>query len=711
MKFWGWVGTALLMAVLVACTRPPQAAHPIMESEAPFGKLPPRARPLAYDVALKVDPREESFRGIVKIDVWLNEPSDGIWLHGKDLRVNAASINGRTATWEEVLNSTGVSRIVFPRTFPAGEVTLAIAYEADFNMNLAGLFRVEEEGEAYALAKSESIQARRFLPSFDEPGLKAPFEIALVVPEGYQAISNTPEISRRPARDDEGFEEVRFDTTRPLSTYLLSVAVGPFDVVEAEDIPPNDIRSEPIPLRGFAGKGRGDQLARALETTGPLVEIFETALDQPYPYQKLDIIAAPAWPSGATELAGAITYREERLLLDENSGPAADRAMLNIHTHELAHMWFGNLVTPPWWDDLWLKEAYATWGTPLALIEYEPDAGHEVDAVMRAISAMRLDSLSSTRAVREPIGRNENIRNAYDAITYSKGMAVIAMADAYFGAGVFRPALGRYIAEFADKDAGSPDFYKVIGDVTGEPSMTAVFESFVEQKGVPLLSTNVTCEEAETIEPAVTLSQARYRPLGSAIELGTQWTVPVCVAFDNGTDRPGRACGMMRDETLTVSLGSQAACPAWVWPNADGAGYFRIALSEADWAAIVDHFDQLSATEALSAVDSAVAAFEAGEGNARDILSVLEAASRHSDRRVAIAPTQPIRRLSSLLAEGEARTALRDEVTRWYLPRFDGLAGDDGADATVLRRDLEAFLAIDLEEAGVREALLVNASS
>ncbi|MEL7453284.1 MAG: M1 family aminopeptidase, partial [Pseudomonadota bacterium] len=665
--------------------------------------------PLSYDVALKVDPRETSFRGIVSIDVWMDMPSDGIWIHGDDLDVAAVSVNGEDATYEQVL-PTGVSRIIFAREMPKGPLKVRIAYSADFDGNLAGLFRVEEQGDAYALAKSESIQARRFLPGFDEPVYKAPFDMALVVPTGYAAISNTPIISRR-SSEDEGFDEIRFETTRPLSTYLLSVAVGPFDVVEYPDIPPNRIRQTPLPLRGFARRGRGDDLRAALDTTADLVSIFETEIGQPYPYAKLDIVAAPQWPSGATELAGAITYRESRILLDENSGPAAYRSMLGIHTHELAHMWFGNLVTPPWWDDLWLKEAFATWGTPLALKAFEPEAGHDIDAVVRAIGAMRLDSLAATRAVREDIGRNADIRNAYDAITYSKGMAVIAMADAYFGAETFRPALGRYIAKFADSAADSPDFYEVIGEVTGEPAMASVFQSFVEQKGVPLVTADVSCQGEEGgYDVSVMLKQSRYRPLGSSIAADTTWTIPVCVGFGQiGENGPERICKIIDTERAELLFGEQASCPSYVMPNAEGAGYFRWSLEAEDWSDLVEQFASLSSPEALSAVDSAVAAFEAGAGDVASMLAIFKAAASHPDRRVATAPIAAVTRQVALL--GDRVDVGRAFAGQLYRGRYESLKDPQSPPNRVLKAQLENFLANVALDNDVRADLASDAAA
>lgn len=689
------------MLLLAGCSDAREASRPIAAQSAPIGKLPELAHPVSYEVGLKVDPRQKSFSGAVTIEVWLDEPSDGLWIHGDDLRIEKVTVQGNAASYEQVL-PTGVSRISFGQTYPAGQVRLVMTYEADFDVNLAGLFRVEEQGEAYALAKSESIQARRFLPGFDEPGYKAPFDITLVVPAGNAAISNTPIKSRTPYREDKNFEQVTFETTRPLSTYLLSVAVGPFDVVEYPDMPANEVRRVPVPLRGFARKGRGADLTAALDITADMVASFEKALKLPYPYKKLDIIAAPQWPSGATELAGAITYRESRLLLDENSGPSAYRAMLSIHSHEIAHMWFGNLVTPPWWDDLWLKEAFATWGTPLALRSLEPDKGHETDATVRAIGAMGLDSLASTRAVREPIDRNEDIRNAYDGITYSKGMAVIWMADQYFGEAVFRPALGQYLKAFEDTEADSSDFYSVIGEATGEPDMTDVFDSFIEQKGVPLIALTMSSGSP------ITTRQSRYAPLGSALKDDTRWTIPVCVRLGREIGQSERVCNIMRETDFADW--AIAGTPTYILPNADGAGYYRWNLEADKWADLIDHFDELTPSEGLSTVDSAAAAFQAGYGEAETLLKVLEAASQHADRRVAVAPMAVLRSFNALLEENE-REQLYDFSRSLYEPLYKKMEGARSDDDLVLLRSLENFLALSASSPGVRAKLRADAEA
>ena len=455
-------------------------------------------------------------------------------------------------------------------------------------------------------------------------------------------------------------------------------------------LPPNAYRSDPIPLRGITRKGRSADIARALEVTPPLLEIFETELKQPYPYKKMDIVAAPAWPSGATELAGAITYRESRILLNDQSGPAAERSMLRIHTHELAHMWFGNLVTPPWWDDLWLKEAFATWGTPISLSQFEPEGGHELDAVVRALSAMRLDSLASVRAVREPITRNEDIRNAYDSITYSKGMAVIRMMDEYFGAGAFRPALGEYVAAYEDGIADSPAFFDIIGKVSGEPRLTEAFRSFVEQKGVPVVE--LADVQSDETGMQFRLRQSRYAPLGSKIAGQAKWTIPVCLRIK---DRRGRACQILdtRDAVIRVEDTTNAA---WVMPNAGAQGYYRFNLPSEMWQALATDFEDLTVAEQLSAVDSAFAMFEAGKLDPAALTAIIEAAANASNRRVITAPARWLTRYVAML-DGEARTNFQSYLTNLYERPLAAARRSSGTDAEILDGAITGFLAFSAE--------------
>ncbi|MGE6698836.1 M1 family aminopeptidase [Hyphomonas sp. NPDC076900] len=665
---------------------------------APAGRLPAMARPKAYRVALDLDPRETHFSGYVEIDVELAAATNGIWLHGDDLGVSrvTATAGGETveASWAEVLD-TGVVWVGFPRRLEARRVTLAIDYTAAFDTGLAGLFRVESQGNWYALAKSESIQARRFLPGFDEPGLKAPFDVAITVPEGMHAIANTPEVSRAPAQP--GFETITFAPTRPLSTYLLSTAVGNFDKVDRAALPPNDVRRTEIPLTGYARAGKGEELAFALDLTPEMMRVFEEMLGQPYPYEKLDIIAAPQWPSGATELAAAITYREGRILVGPNAGPSLLRSVKEIHAHEIAHMWFGNLVTPPWWDDLWLKEAFATWSETAVLEIMEPQGNHDLAAVADGIRAMSLDSLQGVRAVAEPISRNEDVRNAYDAITYSKGQSVIRMIDTYFGPDVLRPALGRYIAQYADGEADSARFYSAIGKASGQRAIGTVFESFVTQPGVPLVTARPMCGSAAA---KIEFSQTRYRPIGSEIAPGGLWNIPVCAAWKDGANT-GEVCTLLSAPQRTVDVRG-AICPEVVVPNAKGAGYYRFDLPAVYWHALTDDFAALEPREALAAIDSAQAAFNAGSMGGAEYLGLLEASLSHPHGTVLIFA---LNAWDALLAQ------LGEEAEPAKARASAALARRDDPSELEAGMRLRGFRAASLQEPEARAALVAEADA
>lgn len=704
-RFWF---LSVFMSVLVAsCGPTPHPKQPELAElyeRAPRGPLPSGVRPTAVAMDLLIDPHRTRFGGIVEMQVQLDRPATGIWLHGQSLEIRDVRISGEHAdneegSWRDVLSS-GVAWIGFPRRMGPGEITVRIDYAAQFDDNLSGLFRVEEQGDFYALAKSESIQARRFMPGFDEPRFKAPYNIILTVPESDTVISNAPERSREPVR--AGYDRVIFERTRPLPTYLLSISVGPFDRLEAQPLRSNEIRSKAVPLNGYTRRGKGEDIGYAIAMTEPMVEFFEEALGVPYPYKKLDIVAAPQWPSGATELAAAITYRESRILFGATSGPSARRSLLNIHSHEIAHMWFGDLVTPPWWDDLWLKEAFASWATGIVLSDLEPDGGFELDAISDALSAMSLDSLESARAVREPITLNEDIRNAYDSITYDKGFAVIAMVDSYFGPETFRPALGRYIERFEDSVADSRDFFDVIGRETNEPDLTRAFRSFVEQSGLPRLDVELNCVEGE--RPSIEVRQSRYKPLGSPITEDRRWTIPFCAVASREGKR-NRRCQMITSRTVTLPLRGDETCPDWILPNAGGQGYWRFNMATEQWALLAVHFAELSASEAMVAIDSAVAAFKAGDTQLGAVMAVVNAGARRPERQVVIESMVAYSMLSQFVrSDPEASEGYNAEVQRVFRPLLDLLAERTDENGRILRTRVQSFLARTGRDEEVRKS-------
>ncbi|MDP6946800.1 MAG: M1 family metallopeptidase, partial [Myxococcota bacterium] len=307
--------------------------------------------PQAYRLELAVDPRTERFRGEVEIDVLIHHLEDGlVVLHGQDMTVQLASVRtgDQTVAATPVYGPHGALALRVTPPPPPGEATLYLAYDAPLPMVPEGLYRVQEGENWYAYTQFEPLEARKAFPCFDQPEFKTPFTVTMRVPKGMTALTNTPETSRVDAGDDTVYG---FATSKPIPTYLVAFAVGAFDIVPA---PPGSFPGG-LGFRVVTVEGRGDLARYVLDTTPPILAALSDYFGQPYPYAKLDYVAVPNFGAGAMENVGLVTYRERLILLEEGATPAARRSSLGVNAHELAHMWFGNLVTPAWWDDLWLN--------------------------------------------------------------------------------------------------------------------------------------------------------------------------------------------------------------------------------------------------------------------------------------------------------------------------------------------------------------------
>ncbi|MEN8160503.1 MAG: M1 family metallopeptidase, partial [Myxococcota bacterium] len=323
----------------------------------PTGRLPRDVVPLHYTLRLVIDPTADGFTGEVAIRVRIATPTRTVWLHARDLDVEKAVL-ARPGEAERPLapaiaHESGVLRLTAPEPLPAGEAELRLAFAGAYGRKLEGIYRVHVDGDAYVMTQMEPLAARRSFPCFDEPAFKTPWDVTLVAPAGSVAVANTGEVGGHALGD--GRVARRFATTEPLPSYLIAFAVGPWDVVTAEPVPPTPQRARPLPLRGLATRGRGAELAHALAETPRLLTALEAWFGLPHPFDKLDLLAAPDFSFGAMENVGLITYRESLLLLGEHAPTAVRMAFHVVHLHELAHQWFGNSVTMPWWDDLWLN--------------------------------------------------------------------------------------------------------------------------------------------------------------------------------------------------------------------------------------------------------------------------------------------------------------------------------------------------------------------
>jgi aminopeptidase N len=285
-------------------------------------------------------------------------------------------------------------------------------------------------------------------------------------------VTTTPEASTEDLGD--GFVRHVFETTRPLPTYLLAIAVGPYDLVDYGTIPPNDIRDRELPLRAIAARGLGGRLLYALKNTDGILTVLEEYFGTPYPYKKLDLIAVPESFGGAMENVGAITYDEYLLLMDEDSPLNQRRLFTVVHAHELGHMWFGNIVTPHWWNDIWLNESFASWIHNKAAQMYWPEGEFDRETLKDALLAMTDDSLAAAREIREPIDHNDKIDGAFDEITYEKGGGVLSMLERYVGEDRFQAGVRLHIERHTDGTATAEDFIQSLAEGSERTEIEAI---------------------------------------------------------------------------------------------------------------------------------------------------------------------------------------------------------------------------------------------
>ncbi|MCG8443397.1 MAG: ERAP1-like C-terminal domain-containing protein, partial [Caulobacterales bacterium] len=376
------------------------------------------------------------------------------------------------------------------------------------------------------------------------------------------------------------------------------------------------------------------------------------------------------------------------------------RAFASVMAHELAHMWFGNLVTMPWWDDIWLNEAFATWMGNKATDAWSPDGNYDRETLRDALSAMELDSLAATRRVREPVESNDTVQDAFDAITYLKGGGVLSMIESYLGETAFRNGVRAYMAKYADSVATADDFFEAIAEGSGRPEVVSAFRSFVDQAGVPLITTSLSCQ-GET--PSVTVSQSSYRPLGSAIPGDRRWEVPLCVAYGAGEER-AKTCTLLSEQEATFPLETET-CPSSLMPNAEGAGYYRFTFADGGWGALMDDFDALPAKEAIAAADSLSAAFAAGEIDAAAYLDGVETLTRSPLWDVASAPAFELLSLANThRLRGRDLEALRAFILSTYRPLLEAARDGDREEDELLADTLTAVLV-----RGARDGALIAA--
>lgn len=648
-------------------------------------RLSRHVRPASIDLHFELDPRKASFRGEAAYVLALDKRTRRIELNAADLRVSGVRVQlGEEKLKPQIEMHSESETIVlhFDRLLPTGEVRVELKFRGRVRNDLRGLYRSVDDEAPWIATQLCPTDARRFFPCFDEPGIKMRYRIAVTAPRELAVISNSPVESV--AREGATHERTQFETTPPLSAYLVAVAVGPFVASPTKQCGPTEIRVWTVPgkleLAAFAAEAARESLSR-------LEEWF--ALEHPYP--KLDLVALPDFAFGAMENAGAVFFRDSILLLDEARASAEDRKRAGeTIAHELSHMWFGNLVTMAWWNDLWLNESFATWMAYVIIDDWQPDWKIWSDFAHRREAALEVDALATSHPIAPRIRSAEEAHENFDAITYTKGACVLRMLEGYLGPEVFREGIRLYIRRHAEAAATAEDLWAAISEVSGV-DVERIVSPWTLQTGYPLLRAR---PDKSGATHQIALAQERFLALpprtSGRAKKPVRWAVPwlgrIGPAKTRSGARTGQDCEVRHLLTKTrdrVPVGRSN--PEWIYANANESGFFRVEHDPSNTETLVLRLPQLSPIERIGFVGHQWALTRAGRSSIGVLLDLLAALGDESDPDVLLAAEQVLVRLSRRLAPSrgnEVEQAFRKWISRHYAGQLDrlGLEGSPRED-------------------------------
>ncbi len=649
-------------------------------------RLPTAVRPQSAELRFELDPRKPAFRGEARYALQLDRATRTLELHAADLAITRATArsDGRVAKARIELRPRDERVCLhFERPLAAGAVRLELAFRGRVRRDLRGLYRSTDRENPWLATQLCPTDARRFFPAFDEPALKLRYRIAATVPADQTVLSNAPVEFEEDA--GRGRKTVHFAPTPPLSAYLIALLVGPFESSPALHVGPTPIRVHTLPgrqaLASFAREAAAESLAR-------LERWFET----PHPYEKLDLVALPDFAFGAMENAGAVFFRDSVLLLDAaKASPAELRRSAETIAHELSHMWFGNLVTMAWWNDLWLNESFATWMAYEILDGWQPDWRVWHEFAHRREEALEQDALATSHPIAPPIRNAQEAHENFDAITYTKGASVLRMLERYLGSEVFREGVQLYLRRHHDRHATAADLWTALSEVSDQP-IEKIIAPWTLQTGHPLV--RVERDDGDGRD-AIRLRQERFvagapTRRGEGRPASVRWPVPWVGRVGRGTDGNARAIRHLFSKARDGASG-QGAALTWIYGNAGEAGFFRVQHGEAEWEDLLAALTSLSPLERIGLVGNQWALARAGREPLDKLLDLVASLGNDDDPDVLAAVERVLTRLLQRIA-ARLEPAIRARLQAWVAIYFGGpldalgLAPRDGDDAITRER-------------------------
>jgi aminopeptidase N/puromycin-sensitive aminopeptidase len=631
--------TRALSAVTISCTLFATAGY--------AQRLGTNVRPTHYSLWLSPDLKNATFSGIETIDIALAEPSSSITLNAVDLEFQSVTVTaGGKQLQATVSLDAEKEQATFrlPETIPAGKATLSIRYTGILNGTLRGFYLSKTNRRSYAVSQFESTDARRAFPCFDEPAFKATYDLSVTVDNGDTAISNSP-IEKDSPGPIAGKHTVRFATTPKMSTYLVVILVGDFQCTAGEQ--------DGVAIRVCSTPDKVALGAYSMEIAKYMLHYYNNYFGIPYPLKKLDLIAIPDFEAGAMENFGAITFRESTLLLDEKNASIGEKEQVAVDVaHEMAHQWFGDLVTMQWWDNTWLNEGFATWMENKSVAVMHPEWKMDQDVAADLDATLDLDAQPTTRTIRSKAETRDEIEMMFDGISYRKASHVLLMVENYEGQEAFRKGVHNYLAAHLYANATAEDFWNAQTAASGKP-VDKIMESLVAQPGVPLLE----FKDSENGKAGV--HQKRFFLSPSIKQDSAQkWTLPVCFKTAVRT-----GCDLLSPDLSVLNVPGRL-----YFANAGGRGYYRSAYPPDVYAGLIARVETLlTPEERISLTGDEWAQVRANRATLGDYLNLVGALKADPNAAVISTALAGVELTEERVAATEEE---RDELAAWIRRTF-----------------------------------------
>jgi aminopeptidase N len=638
-------------------------------------RLPGDVVPSHYQITLTPDLKNATFEGEETIDVRVLKPTSNIVLNAAEIKFGEATIKAGSSTQTAKVTTDEqmeMATLALANPVTAGPATIHIKFTGILNDQLRGFYLSKTKARNYAVTQFEATDARRAFPSFDEPAMKATFDLSVVADTGDTGISNGKIVSDTPG-PGEGKHTIKFATTPKMSTYLVALEVGDFKCLEGA--------ADGIPVRICATPDKVNLGKYALESAEQVLKFYNQYYGIKYPFQKLDIVALPDFAAGAMENTADITYREELLLLDDSTASVNDhKAVVSVLAHEMAHQWFGDLVTMQWWDDIWLNEGFATWMASKTVPTLKPEWNDWPDQ-----GPLSVDALKATRPIHAPaaeVNTPAQIATLFDGIAYQKSASVLRMLESWLGEETFRKGVNQYLQQHAYGNTRAEDFWDAMGKASGKP-VEKVMPTWIGQAGAPMVSVKSECAGNQT---NVDMAQTRFFNDPDLVKAGSPevWQIPVCIRSAGSSNA---SCQLMTQKQQIVKVNG---CSPWVFVNAGGRGYYWSAYSPELSSKLAGVAEQaLTPQERVSLLNDEWTLSRGGQHPISQYLNLAQGMRNDRTRQLVQQVADRVEFIAMFVVDNNDRTPFQTWVQNQFRPIFETLGWQskpgDSPDAKTMR--------------------------